>query len=450
MSPSSRQDTDENPPLGLFTTTALVVASMVGAGVFTTSGFALGDLHTPERVLAAWLVGGLVALAGAISYGALARRLMESGGEYVYLSRFVHPLAGFLAGWISLVAGFTASMAFAATTLEEYALPLMSEGEALPSGTMAIAVILSAALLHAWRTRPGAAGQAVVVAAKVAGLVLLVIAGTWALGVRGLPEGGGGEVPSLDWTAFAGSLVWISLSFAGFNAAVYMAEEVDDAPRTVPRAMLLGTAGVALLYLVLNGLMIYSAPVEDLRNQQDIAAIAAQRLGGTAAEVFCRVLIVAAMLTSVSALTMAGPRVYAKMASDGLFPLPRWSLGSTPWGAIWLQALLACLVVWNSTLQQQLKYLGFTLSLCSAATVATLLVPRRVSELSWVERAASVLFVAASLTFALMGAAWTLLAGEKEGQKALMAVGATIASGLLLYLVMVLYRRGRTTSAGNP
>jgi amino acid transporter len=438
MPPSVAVPNSGKPPLGLVTTTALVIASMIGAGVFTTSGFSLGALGTPERVLAAWLVGSVVALAGAVSYGALAKRLIESGGEYVYLSRFVHPLAGFLAGWISLIAGFTAAMAFAATTLEQYALPLVAAGEALPRGTLAISVIVVTALLHAWRTRPGAAGQAAVVAAKVVGLVLLVVAGSWALGSRGpLEQVLPGEVPPLDWSTFAGSLVWISLSFAGFNAAVYVAEEVDDAPRNVPRAMLIGTVGVALLYLALNALIVYSAPVDVLRNQPDVAAIAAQRLGGAPAEFACRALIAAAMLTSVSALTMSGPRVYAKMAQDGLFPLPAWMEGQTPWGAILLQAALATLVVLNTDLDDQLAYLGFMLSLCSAATVATLLVPGRAGQLTWVERGAALLFVVASLTFAVLAALRTLLAEEEEaGSKALLAVVATLVSGLLFYLIM--------------
>src|SRR5690606_16667445 len=241
---------------------------------------------------------------------------------------------------------------------------------------------------------------------------------------------------------FANSLVWISLAFAGFNAAVYMAEEVRDARRTVPRSMLLGTVAVALLYLALNALMVYSGPVAELAGKKDIAAVAAQLLGGHWAEVACRALIVAAMLTSVSALTMSGPRVYAKMAKDGLFPLPAWMEGETPWGAILLQAVLATLVVLNTDLLEQLNYLGFMLSLCSAATVATLLCPRRAGDLTWVERSAALLFVVATLAFALLAAGGILKGGEDKGQKALVAVAATLVSGLLVYLVMN-WRGGR-------
>lgn len=428
MTSPSPPDANRQPPLGLMTTLALVVASMVGAGVFTSSGYALGDLGSPERVLVAWVVGGLVAIAGAISYGALAQRIVESGGEYVFLARRVHPLAGFLAGWISLVAGFTASMAFAATALEKYALPLLG-ADWLPHGALATSSIVLAAVLHAWGTLPGGRWQGVIVAAKVVGLVLLVVAGAMALAQRGPLPAEPIDLPPWNLLTFANSLVWISLAYAGFNAAVYVAEEVRQPERTIPRAMIGGTVLVAILYLALNALMVYAGPLSQLKYQQDIAAVAARMLGGMWGELACRVLIIAALITSVSALTMAGPRVYAKMARDGLFPLPPGPLEEAPRLAICLQAILACGVVMSTTLRQQLDYLGFVLSVCSAATVATLFLPGNRKPLRWGEYLAAGIFVVASLTFAV-------LAARREGNPAGNAAAVTLGLGLVAYLLM--------------
>ena len=156
---------------GLLTLTALVVANMIGAGVFTTAGFTLADLGSPGRVLAAWAVGGVIAVCGAVGYGALARRLTESGGEYLFLARVLHPAAGFVAGWISLLAGFTGAIAFAAHAFESYVRPADS---AVPPNLIAVAAILVATAVHAVRARFGAFGQNGIVVVKLVVLAVFV------------------------------------------------------------------------------------------------------------------------------------------------------------------------------------------------------------------------------------------------------------------------------------
>jgi amino acid transporter len=206
--------------LGLASLVSLVVANMIGAGVFTTSGFALADLGSPNRVMAAWAVGGIIALCGAVSYGGLVRHVTESGGEYLFLSRLVHPVAGFIAGWVSLLAGFTGAIAFAALAFETYLLPVPPPW--LPPGGLAVAVVVAGALLHGFRVGPGALAQNIVVAIKTLLIVLFLGAALWLA-----PAAAGRDTAPLaanfDLPAFAGSLVWISLSYSGFNAAVYVA-----------------------------------------------------------------------------------------------------------------------------------------------------------------------------------------------------------------------------------
>jgi amino acid transporter len=177
--------------------------------------------------------------------------------------------------------------------------------------------------------------------------------------------------------AFAVTLMWISLSYSGFNAAIYVAGEVDHADVLVPRAMVMGTLIVTLLYLALNAVFVYAPAPETIVRQQDVAARAAFALGGAALAFVVRVIIVMALLTSVSAMVMAGPRVYARMADDGVLPALFRPHGETPRAAIALQVVLAIIVIWLAELQELLSYLGFTLSLSAAATVASLFVLRR-------------------------------------------------------------------------
>src|SRR5262245_22325531 len=227
----------ERRRLGFASASALVVASMIGAGVFTSSGFALEDLGTPGRVLLAWVLGGVSAVCGALCYGALARAIPESGGEYTYLARTLHPLAGFLAGWVSLLAGFTGPIAAAALGLQVY-LDSSFEigGDPRWIGTAAIAL---AGLLHGLRLAPGVAAQNAVV-----GLKLALIAAFVALGIvryAEQPELPPVEAPPFDLGALAVSLVWISFAYSGWNAAAYVAGEVREPERTLPLSLLGGT-----------------------------------------------------------------------------------------------------------------------------------------------------------------------------------------------------------------
>jgi APA family basic amino acid/polyamine antiporter len=424
--------------LGVVTLTSLVIASMIGAGVFTTSGFALGDLGTPGRVMLAWLVGGGVALCGAVSYGALARRMTESGGEYLFLSRAIHPLLGFLAGWVSLLAGFTGAIAFAATALEAYALPDTARPPWLPHDALATLVVVGAGVAHGWRVQRGALSHNVVVFAKlglIAAFLLYALLRSPAL----LWQGGAVIAPSesrpppFSLSAFAVTSMWISLSYSGFNAAVYVAGEARTADVTVPRAMVVGTLVVTALYLALNAIFVYVPRPEAIVQQKDVAARAAFALGGEPLALAVRVIIVLALLTSVSAMVMTGPRVYARMAEDGVFPALFRLRRDVPRAAVTLQVILAVIVIWIAELQELLSYLGFLLSLSAAATVASLFVLR------WREGAQRIAIPGYPLTpgcFVLCTLGFAGLAALRRPLEPIVGV-ATIAVGIVLYLLAV-------------
>jgi APA family basic amino acid/polyamine antiporter len=416
--------------LGLPSAVALVIANMIGAGVFATSGFALADLGSRGPVLLAWAVGGGLALCGALCYGALARRIPVSGGEYTFLSATVHPLAGFLAGWVSLLAGFTAPLAVAAEGLQAYlAAPLGWRGSPDWLGS---AALVACGALHGLRLRPGLWTQNSAVALKVLAILAFI-----AIGLRApLSAEVAAEAAwrSFDGGAFAVTLVWISFAYSGWNASVYLASEIRDPDRNLSRSLWLATAIVSALYLGLNAAFLWAAPASQLAGRADVGAAAAQALGGDALRTALSLLVALALFTSISSMVMAGPRVYARMAEDGLFPRRFARRDEVPRAAIALQVGLALAALWIGDLAELLGYAGFTLGLSAAATVAGLIALRRregaarvpVPLFPWLPA----LFIGATLAISCF------LIARRPSQAA--AGLLTVASGIPIYL---LFRR---------
>ncbi len=352
--------------LGLTSATALVVANMIGAGVFTTSGFLLADLGSPLYVLLAWAVGGVQAALGAVCYGALARRIPESGGEYRFLSRALHPAAGYVAGWLSLLVGFSAPLAAAAFAFGTYARPWLGGLSPAAAGSILIAAF---AAVHACEVRRGAQVQNGAVLLKVA---LIAAFAAFSLAAGEAPPA---ELPHpFPVAAFGVSLVWISFSYSGWNAAVYIAGEIRDPERTVPRSLILGTALVTVLYLALNAAFVLAAPAAELAGRLEVGRIAARAVGGAVLEEAVAGLIALVLVSSVSSLVMAGPRVYAQMATDGYLPRRLAVVSGPPRAAIAVQAGLALFFLWSATFEALLTWIGFTLSLSTAAAVTALIV----------------------------------------------------------------------------
>jgi len=425
-------------PFGLVSATALVVANMIGAGVFTTSGFALADLGSRPRVMAAWVVGGIIALCGAVSYGGLVRRMAASGGEYLFLSRVIHPMTGFLAGWVSLLAGFTGAIAFAATVFETYIVPQGVRPAWLPEGVVGISAIVVCGLLHGIGVRSGARVQNAIVLFKLLFITAFVALALIRLGDTGWPGlGVPGPAVAFSVTAFASSLIWISLSYSGFNAAVYVAGEIEDAPRTAPRALWLGTSIVAAIYLALNAVFLFAPLPEDVSGRPDVASAAATALGGGFLSTALRITISLALLSSVSSMIVAGPRVYAQMARDNVFPAffaaPGDGHGNrAPLTSIALQVILATIVVSLSGLSTLLSYLGFVLSMSAAGTVACLFVLRRREGKSAV---AGIGYPWVPAVFVFATLALGLLAATQRPHEWLAAL-VTLASGAVAYRVL--------------
>ncbi len=406
---------------------------MIGAGVFTSSGYSLAALGNPARVMLAWWLCGVWAICGAIAYGALVSRLPMSGGEYLFLSRFCHPSIGFLAGWISLIAGFTAPIALAAQGAALYG---FGKQAPLTEQLIAAGVIIAATLAYLLGVTIGARIQNAIVAIK---LLLLAVIIVFAFTVASSTGWQGTVLPGRDpgwlpesisaWTVLLGSMSWVALSYTGFNAAIYVAGEAKDAAKNVPRAMLCATLVVTLIYLLLNAVFVYAPAPDLIANEKEVAAIVGRAIGGASFEKLVRFTITLAMLTSVFAMLLAGPRVYQKMAEDGVMPKFFKTDGETPRLATIFQAVLSIIAVFSADLLQLMKYLGLTLSACGALAVMSLWWMRKrfpdTKPLQWWENLALGIYVL--ITLAILAASY------KEHPDEFYAMLITFGVGILFY-----------------
>ena len=350
----------------------------------------------------------------------------ESGGEYYFLSRVLHPLIGFLAGWVSLLAGFTAPIAAAALALDAYLRYALGIGA--PPVWIATGTIVVATIMHGVRLGYGIYVQNLTVVFKVVFIIALIFYGTSQLPSPVTPEIAS-LAGSFDLAAFATSLVWISFAYSGWNAAVYIGGEVRQPERNLHLSLLLGTCVVIVLYLGLNFVFVNAAPVHELANRAEIGAVAAQAIGGNELQRIVSALVTLALFTSVSAMLMAGPRVYARMADDGLFPRLFASTREVPTAAVILQALLAIMVVWISQLRELLGYIGFTLGLSALLTVVAL------SLLRWREGPDKVpipLYPWVPIVFAVSIVLTSGFMLMREPAEAILGL-ATVASGIPVY-----------------
>ena len=363
--------------MGAFTATMLVVASMVGTGVFTTTGLLLEGIGSSPAVLLAWVFGGVIAFFGALSYVELVAALPRNGGEYQLLGRIFHPAVGFVAGWVSLVVGFSAPIAAAAIGFGVYFQAVVPGLNPLLSATLLI-VLFSG--IHAAHVTLGSGMQNLFTIAKVV-VVLAFIGGGLALGDMGhigheSPTETLGAVMS---PAFAVGLIFVSFAYSGWNGAAYIAGEIKNPARSLPKALALGTGVVTLLYLGLNMVFMGAAPAEELSGTIDVGTVAATHLFGTQAGRALSGVISLLLVSSVSAMIMSGPRVYQAIGEDyRCFSFLKMRSGKTgPFYAILLQAVAAIIMLLTSSFDALLTYIGFTLSLSAGLTVIGVFVMRK-------------------------------------------------------------------------
>ena len=305
--------------LGPFTATCVVVANVIGAGIFTTSGFIARDLADPVALLAVWVVGGMLALAGALSYSELGAAMPEAGGEYVYLRETYGPLVGFLSGWVSFFIGFSGAIAAVSLAFAHYLAHFFPavEPPRVAGIVLAIGLVWGLAAVHALGVGPGGLFQRMITAATVSAILVLVVAGFW-LGTGDTAHFRSAQ-PAM-WRNFPVSLVFVMFAYSGWNAAAYLAGEIREPARNLPLALLGGTVMVTALYLALNTFYLYALPIPEMAGVQSIAEKASVAAFGQVASHLVTGMLLLALAGSVSAMVLAGPRVYFAMARDGVFP----------------------------------------------------------------------------------------------------------------------------------
>lgn len=425
---------DPHQPFGLRTAILLVVATMIGTGVFTTTGFLLRDLGSQPAVLMAWLLGGLAAACGSLAYAELVAALPHNGGEYRLLGRIYHPALGFIAGFVSLVVGFAAPIAASAIAFGEY-LNLALGSERIPPLVSGIALVIGASLLHSIRLATGSRVQDLFTLLKALLILLFILGGVFAI----VPEHllGDGEPPVLEALfspAFAVGLIYVSYAYSGWNAAAYVAGEVRDPGRRLPIALVVGTLTVTLLYLGVNAVFLGAAPPEELAAANErVGHVAAIHVFGESGGRLLSGLIALGLVSTVGALVMTGPRIYEAMGRD--YPAMAWLArrvdGGGPLLAIWLQSVLAILMLITASFETLVSYAGFTLSVFAALTVAGVFVLRaREPELirpyrTWGHPFTTLAFMA------LMG--WMVLHAIHERPLVVAIGAATVGLGWLAY-----------------
>jgi APA family basic amino acid/polyamine antiporter len=373
--------------LALGSATALVISNMIGTGIFTTTGFLAGNLGRPFWVLAVWIGGGIVAVAGCLVYAELAVNLPRSGGEYVYLREAWGPGWGFLSGWVSFFAGFSAPIAAAALAFSAYLayfFPSLAPGgtQAASAGLhlrggelLAVAVIAAFGLVNIMGLSLAARLQNALTILKLA-----VLAGFVSLAVftgKGAWSHFSLETPRVSThplaVEFALSLTFVMFAYSGWNAATYMTEEIQRPERTLPQALVAGTVIVAIVYIACNLVFIYALPLASLRGVVAVGSRVAYALFGNRGGDVFSAMMAAALLSCVSAMVMAGPRVYYAMAQDGCFFSSAASVDprhSTPARAILAQTVAAAVMVITGTFEALIYYVGFMLVLFAALATA--------------------------------------------------------------------------------
>ena len=419
------------------TVTAVVIANMVGTGVFTSLGFQLLDIQSGFVILLLWATGGLIAVCGAMTYAELGAAMPRSGGEYNFLTHIYHPAAGFVSGWTSATIGFAGPTALAAITFAAYATSVFDASSEWLEKIMASGLVIILTFIHASSRRNSGGLQMAFTILKVGVIVLFCVAAVAIVDqpqpVRFLPEpGDGGLITS---GAFAVSLIYVSYAYTGWNAATYLSSELEEPQKTLPGILLTGTLVVTVLYVALNYVFLFTAPIDAMKGEVEVGYIAAQAAFGDLGADFTGLVLASLLISTVSAMTIAGPRVLQVIGEDfrALRFLSRKNEDGIPGNAIYVQSTLAVAFILSSSFESILVFAGFTLALNSFATVAGVFVLRaRQPDLPRPYR--TFLYPLPPIIY-LMLTAWTLIfvlmTRPVEG---LFGVGV-IGSGLIVYFL---------------
>ena len=411
----------------------IVVADMIGTGIFTSLGFQVGGLPSGFAIMVLWAVGGLCALCGALSYAELGAALPRSGGEYHFLSTIYHPSVGFLAGWISATVGFSAPVALAAMAFGQYFAGVVPGAHPL---VLSLAAVWLTTLVLLRDVRLRSVFQNAATLLKVVLVLVIIVAGVCLSDgqpVSFLPAPGDGRL--IGSAPFAISLVYVMYAYSGWNASTYIVGEMRNPGRDIPRSVGLGTLLVVLLYLGVNAAFLRSTPMAEMAGKEQVALVAGGHLFGGAGTKVMAGLICAGLVSTISAMMWIGPRVTMAMGED-LRPL-RWLAGKSAAGipvrAMLVQFAIVNVLLLTSSFEKVLTYVQFSLQVCSFLTVLGVIVLRRTQPglarpyKTWGYPATPLIFLAIS--------AWMLVHIWRSNPWESLGGLATMALGLGIYFL---------------
>jgi len=369
---------------GISTAVSIVIANMIGTGIFTSLGFQVISIRSGFALLLLWLIGGISALIGAYAYAELGTAMPRSGGEYHFLSKIYHPVLGFMAGWVSFIIGFTAATAAAAMALGAYFTSALGiEASFLSLGLdriIAIGVICLLVALHASNKIAGAWFQQVFTAIKVIAILVLIIIGfttdtsqsiSFSINREALRE--------IISPAFAISLFFVSYSYSGWNAAAYIAGEIDKPGKNLPRSLIIGTLIVTVLYVVTTYVFLKVIPVDIMAGKIEIGYLFGNQIFSANTGAIMGIIFGVLLLSTVSSMIITGPRVTQVMGED--YKILKWFSKLTqreiPVRAILILGIISILYIITSTFEQVITLIGFTLNLFTMLTVTGLIINRR-------------------------------------------------------------------------
>ena len=413
----------------------VVIANMIGTGVFGSLGFQVGPIPSGFSILILWLAGGVVSLCGAFVYAELATTLKESGGEYLFLSRIFHPSIGFLSGWISAVWGFAGALSANAIIIGAYSHEVLG----LPEKVISCASIVLVTGVHLFGVKVGGITQNFLTGVKLTLIFMFCLA----------PFLFGGNRSGIDFTptsidfdlilssGFAVSLVYVVYAYSGWNAAAYIAGSIDNPQRNLPRALIIGTITVTLIYLALNFVFMYVTPFDLLLNKKEVGNIAASQIFGNSIGLILSGFLSFALLSTLSAMTIAGPRVTEAMGKDfsSLNFFSRTNKFGMPHVAMLVQAVWAIFLILFSSFTEIIGNIAVSLSIFTLMSIIGLFVLRNKNKgkprvfSTPLYPLTPIIFIAVTL--------WMIIHESISKPSVLLYSFGSVAIGLILYFFAV-------------
>ncbi len=406
---------------------------MIGTGVFTSLGYQVVNIKTGFSILFLWLLGGVIAFCGAVSYAELGSVFKRSGGEYNLLRELYHPALGFVAGWVSITVGFAAPASLAAMALASY---LSTVLPGIPKDHVAAGTIILFTIVHARSVNLGSGVQNVTTILKVILIIIFVFFG-FGIGnpqeVSLLPQPGSWvEIAS---PSFAVALIYVSYAYTGWNSSIYIIDEMHNPARDLPKSLFAGTMIVMILYVMLNYIFLYTVPIESLAGQIEVGFLSGSSIFGEIGGTIIAIAISMLLLSTVSAYVFLGPRVGKIMGEDikAFKILAKTNARDIPVNAFIFSAFLSLVFIYSSTFEQVLLYTSFLLILITTVTVSGVFVLRRrevqgTGYKTWGYPITPLIFIGVSV--------WTLIFVAIDRPLESIVSIAVLLVGVLFYLLL--------------